>query len=221
MEKHRSLRITFQAIILCSVLLYGFIILSDIPTPNSNWINTDFIKSLIFLIVSYAILIYILVRMCFKNVKKWEIILYNIINVICVIIIFVYLFEITSAIQDMFQNHNPFDHKNQWDEYINYDEEYEYIAMPAGFGLFIFGIPNTILAFVFAVITMVVSFRTVIVKRVDNNQEEPKQANDMLDINLNTSQEMKINNEDMYCKYCGKQFDVDGKFCKYCGKEIK
>ena len=28
-----------------------------------------------------------------------------------------------------------------------------------------------------------------------------------------------LNEEDIYCKYCGSQIDSDSKFCKKCGKE--
>lgn len=219
MEKFKPLRITFQAIILCSVLLYGCMILAEVPMPNSNWINGDFVKSLIFLVVSYVVLIYILVRMCFKNVKKWEIVLYSVINVICVIVIFVHLFEISSAIQDMFKNHNPFDSKTQWDNYINYDEEYEYIAMPAGFGLFIFGIPNAITSLVFGIISIVVSLKKQVEKPISNISES-KQTNEVLNTTQKNSPEIK-SDDVKYCKYCGKQLDEEGKFCKYCGKQIK
>ena len=220
MEKHKPLRITFQAIILISVLLYGFIVFSDVPVPKSSWINGDFIKSLILLTVSYIGLIYIMVRVCFKNVKKWEIILYNVLNVVFVIVIYVQIFQLLIEIQDMFQNHNPYNSKTQWDNYINYDEEYEYIALPAGVGLFVYGIPNAIMSLVFGIISIVLFIK----KQADNtisNSQEPKQTNNILEINQSNSQKFKINNNVMYCKYCGKQLDIEGKFCKYCGKEIK
>ena len=78
-------------------------------------------------------------------------------------------------------------------------------------GLFIFGIPNTILAFVFAIISIVVSLRS--------GEGQTKKAEDLL--NEKKSQETKQRNEVSYCKYCGKQLNGDEKFCKHCGGKIK
>ena len=145
MEKNSKRRITiiiFQAIILATVLFYGINICLPLPAPKAGWITLDFIRPLIVLIVSYAILIYIMVRLCFKNVKKWEIVIYSILNVFLVIMIYVMFFELTIALQDMFKNSNPYDRTTEWQKYIDFNEEYEFIALPAGFLLFIFNSMN-------------------------------------------------------------------------------
>ena len=218
MEKHRTLSIPFQAIVLSSVLLYSFVILSDVPMPKASWINGDFIKSLTLLAISYVGLVYIMVRVCFKNVKKWEIVLYNVLNVVFVILIYVQIFELLGEIQDIFQDHNPYDSKTQWDNFINYDEEYEYIALPAAFALFIYGIPNAIMTLVFAILSIVFAFKKKTENQVVTTQKESTQSGVML--NMNKPQATQ-NKEIRFCAHCGKETEKNAKFCKYCGKQIK
>ena len=220
MEKNSKRRITiiiFQAIILASVLFYGINICLPLPAPKAGGITLDFIRPLIVLIVSYAILIYILVRLCFKNVKKWEIVLYSILNVFLVIMIYVMFFELTIALQDMFQNSNPYDRTTEWQKYVDFNEEYEYIALPAGFLLFIFGVPNAIVASIFGIISMVFAFIKPKPKLIGVHAVEDNETKEQIKGGENKNEKDAIR----YCVYCGKKVEKGAQFCKYCGKEIK
>lgn len=216
-SKRRITIIIFQAIILASVLFYGVNICLPLPAPKASLITLDFIKPLIVLIVAYAILIYIMVRLCFKNVKKWEIVIYSILNVFLVIMIYVMMLELTVALQEIFQNSNPYDKTTEWQKYIDFNEEYEYIALPAGFLLFIFGGPNTIVTIIFGIISMVFAFIKPKPKFIEANSVVDNDIKEQIkDI------ENKIEKDAIrYCIYCGKKVEKDAKFCKYCGKEIR
>jgi len=188
-----------------------------VPAPKASLITLDFIRPLIVLIVSYAILIYILVRLCFKNVKKWEIVVYSILNVFLVIMIYVMMLELTIALQDIFQNSNPYDRTTEWQKYIDFNEEYEYIALPAGFLLFIFGVPNAIVASIFGIISMVFAFIKPKPKLIGVHAVADNKTKEQIKGGENKNEKDAIR----YCVYCGKKVEKGAQFCKYCGKEIK
>ena len=98
-KKKRILRIVFQSVITGTFVLFGLIYLSSIsPMPEPYMFTNKFTSMLFALFISYVGLIYILVRFCTKNVKKWEIILYNILNLVFITVLLILFYRFIQII---------------------------------------------------------------------------------------------------------------------------
>lgn len=199
-------KITFQAIILAMALIY-LICLLDLPKQ----FNARASALMVMVIISFIGLIYILIRNCCNNVKKWEVILYYILNIIFMIVITYAVMELTCIKSEMLENNNPYNQDTQLEQWYNFDEDAEYIGLGAMLGFFLLGIPFILATIIFSIIGIVKS-----------NKSQVETAN--IHITEGLEKEGKVLNKNIktiYCSYCGKMIDVDASFCKYCGKKIK
>jgi len=210
-DNNKALRITFQAIIISAMIFnfMGFIV-------PGGW-NAKSIAMLIFTIVSCAGLIFIIVRVSKDNVKRWEMLLYNILNVIFMIIIINCIREL--AFEAMDYNKSIATNDDAYDDA-------EGIGLSAMFRFILFGIPSIIITTIFSIIGIIMTF-------VKNGKEVIPNGIQQTEMHTNNikSSEIQINNvqpintdsnENLeYCRYCGKRINEDSKFCKYCGKQLK
>ena len=200
-DNNKTLRISFQAVIIGAILLN----LLNLDLPSESYSGRAIL--LIFgLIISCAILIYIMIRVCFKNVKKWEMILYNVLNLICVYLIIYCIRELAFEKVDWLREHAINDEA--------YDDA-EGVGLSAMFAFVLLGMPTFIMTLVFTIIGIVM---TCIKK-----EPVTKAMTDETEIVQSTHTSQKINNNQIirFCRNCGCQTDIDAKFCRYCGKPTK
>ncbi len=201
-DVNKKMRIGFQIAILV-VTAFNFTGLA-LPSTYSN-------KSTLMLtglIVSCVGLVYIMVRVCMGNVKRWEMILYNILN-----LVFVYI--IINSIRELSYARARLDRSNAIDDDA-YDDA-EGIGLSAAFMFVLFGIPCIVMTLIFTIIGLV---RTCVNKETTTQVVASVPQATARPINANT---VAPNNAGqlMYCRHCGQQIAVDANFCKYCGKQLK
>ena len=129
-DVNKKMRIGFQIAILV-VTAFNFTGLS-LPSDYTN--KTSLM--LAGLIVSCVGLVYIMVRVCMGNVKRWEMVLYNILN-----LIFVYV--IITSIKELAYARARLDRSNALNNEA-YDDA-EGIGLSASFMFVLFGIPCIIM----------------------------------------------------------------------------
>lgn len=171
---NRKLRIIFQAIFTTYPLIY---FLTHISYFRVGLINGKQIGLFIGMICCLAGLIYILVRVCFKNLKKWEIILYNILNIVFVFFIYYSIYIFVTQYGSIMCERNPYnyDEELEKDLYLDYEAEYEYMGFSQMLAFLIFGIPLTISAFIR---TLILCYRFAITTKQaqTQNQTQPTQT---------------------------------------------
>lgn len=219
MGEKRVYRIVFQALITGGLLLYGLLFLLSLGMPSIDLFTNKLSAMVIALVVSYSGLIYFLVRMCSKNVRKWEVVLYNILNVVFAVIIVSVMKEMIEVVQEIFRNNNPYDQNVNPDEWYEYDEDCDYIPFVPLILYIFFGNGAKIATFVLSILSITFTF----VKKSEPAPIEIKQ-DAINETNIENKEEVKNNKEERkvsYCIYCGKKTDPEAKFCKYCGNKIR
>ena len=202
-DKKIKLRIIFQAFIIGFVLFYLNYL--QLPSKFSNKST----KLLIMLILACMGLLYIMVRVCFKNVKKWEMVLYYVLNVLFVFTIVYCMVKLGEIAVDVARDTIPYEPNTP--EYDNAYEDSEAIGLTNGFTFVLFGIPTCITTFIFMIIGIVLTC----VQKEETIQTIKFQRTEPLE-------DKSINGTPNYCMNCGKKIDYRyAKFCTYCGKEIK
>ena len=198
-DNNKTLRISFQAVLIGVMVLN----LLSLNVPDGYTARAVFLA--LVLAISCATLIYIMVRVCFKNVKRWEMVLYNVLNLICICLIVYCIREL--AFETMYvQRENAID----YDEY----DDAEGIGLSAMFVFVLLGIPSVIVALVFTIIGIVMTCvkNAPAVATTSDNQED-KQTKSTQDTNNNETPR--------FCRNCGCPTSEDARFCRYCGKDIK
>lgn len=214
----RKLRITFQALTIVAIVFY----LMHLQLPKS--FNSKSISLLILIMVSCVGLVSIAVRINCQNVRRWEMVVYYLLNIVFVWIIVYSVMELCYIAEQVEIDNIPY--TNGTDEYYNAYDNAEEIGWIASFMFVLWGIPSIIMTIIFAIIGII---QTCIQKpqaeseellSVEDNlnaisdlKQEPRDKHN----NTNLNKDIKIN----YCSYCGQKVDIDANFCKYCGKEIK
>lgn len=218
-DEKRKLRTTFQALIIVAMVFY----LINLQLPKS--FNSKSISLLILTIISCVGLVAIAVRVNCKNVRRWEMILYYILNVVFVYIIVHNVLELAYIAEDIQIDSIPY--ADGTEEYYNAYDEADDIGLIAGFMFVLLGIPSIIMTIIFAIVGII---QTCIQKNeiasnetlfeVKSNQSLAKDVEIKQQNESNTPQYVQHEKAN-FCSHCGKPVDADAKFCKHCGKEIK
>ncbi len=201
MGKRRGLRIIFQSITTGFFVLLTILLLCMIdPMPKLSMFTGKLTISLISLFVSCLGLIYILIRFTNKNVRKWEVILYNILNIVFIVIILISLISSFESISDILNKNYNYEYENAiWGSMFIYALLLMWTPFP------------TIMPLTLSILSIVFGLKKEKKKEVETKTEEaPKE---------NSTQEPVPAKTTLYCAYCGKPIDYEGKFCKYWGKE--
>ncbi len=187
-SQKKSVYIIFQAIILVGMIFS----LAALSMPKLNSIKAVLLFML--LIISYAAIIFFMVRLNCKNVKKWEIILYSALNIVFVTIIVVCIVQLSFISSGQSSD----------------ADKREGIGLGSLFWFCLLGVPQIILALIFGIISII---RASVSK--NNAIQEIIKTKE-----IKNSKEFKVP-ETNFCRFCGKQIEQDSKFCKFCGKQIK
>ena len=202
-DKKVKLRIIFQAFILGFLLIY----LNCLQLPAD--FSSESTRLLMLLILSCVGLLYIMVRVCFKNVKKWEMVLYYVLNVLFVFTIVYCTVTLGEIAVDVARDTIPFEANTP--EYENAYEDAEAMGLTNGFTFVLFGIPTCITTFIFMIIGIVLTC----VQKEETIQTINFQRTELLE-------DKSIKAASNYCMSCGKKNDYRyARFCTYCGKEIE
>lgn len=213
-DNKRKLRTTFQVLIIVAMVFY----LMHLRVPKS--FNSQATYWLIFTIISCVGLIAIALRVNCKNVKRWEMVLYYLLNVVFVYIIVHGVMELCYITVDIKRANIPYDTGTE--EYYNAYDNIEEIGLIAGFKFVLCGIPSIIMTVIFTIIGII---QTCI--QSQNSNTLKVEDNQVLTSDLNNIEHNKKDNKNIqtikanYCSYCGQKINSDANFCKYCGKEIK
>ena len=226
----RILRIIFQSVISGGMLVYGFLFIASTTLPNSFGL-LGFIFTML---IAYAGLIFIWIRSFSRNLRKWEAITYNILNVVLVITIFVAARMLLEVSEEIFQLQNPYDPDLEFDAWDEYYETYEYLNMGSYIWNVFFGFISTIETIVLSTLSMIFSLKSSnnhiansvkpnIVEDVVIEKEEIEEEAEKEEIKEKPKAVKKAKEEAeiKFCSNCGKSLDKGAKFCKFCGKEIK
>lgn len=218
----RILRIIFQSVIIGCMLFYGLIYISSATLASSSTI----VSMALSLIVLYGALIFFLVRSLSRNMRRWESILYNILNIIFVIAIFIIAKNMLKISDEIFDLENPYDPYLETEAYDAYYEHHQYTNMGSYLSNYLFGFLFTVGTIILSILSMVFSLRKSanhvaelaqpkVVEEVVATQEEK------VETKPKATKQRKEENVIKFCYNCGKPIDKGAKFCKYCGKEIK
>lgn len=206
-DKKRKLRIIFHAFILVAAVFFLFHL--EIELPKNIPLKT--LGLIVAVVFSFLSLLFIMVRVCFPNVKRWEMVIYYSLDIIFVCLIVYGVTELCYITSDYLINSIPY--VQGTDEYYVLYDEADGIAWTAGFMFVLFGIPSALMTIVFTIVGITLtctqsSGSTQIVQPIIVNQNQP----------INPPQSIvKIN----YCRYCGNRVDKGAKFCRTCGKQLK
>lgn len=201
-DVNKKMRIGFQIAILVATA-FNFTGLS-LPSTYSN----KSILMLTGLIVSCVGLVYIMIRVCMGNVKRWEMILYNILN-------FVFVYIIITSVRELAYARARLDRSNSLTDEA-YDDA-EGIGLSAAFMFVLFGIPCIIMTLIFSIIGLV---RTCVNKQTSAQVVASVPQATAGPINQNTAVQNNAG-QLMYCRHCGQQISAEAQFCRYCGKQVK
>lgn len=211
-DANKKMRITFQAV---TIVLMAFILI-NLQIPSS--FTGKSIGLLVLNIISCVGLIAIAIRMNCNNVKRWEMILYYLLNIVFVFSIFISSIELSDIAEDVAIS--KISYAKGTEEYHNACEDIELDALSSMFAFVIFGVLGIITSIIFAIIGIIKTFvqkaESLNKQTVLNNSSAMQSVDNEISSNL-SSKNVKSN----YCSNCGKQIDKDAKFCKHCGKEIK
>lgn len=211
-DKNKKLRKSFQTVL---IVLMAFIII-NLYLPSSFTGKSTLL--LILTIIACVGLVAIAIRFNFNNVKRWEVILYYILNIVFTIIIMSCVIELSDIAVDVARDKIPY--AKGTTEYYDACEDIDSDALSSMFAFVIFGILGIIASIIFAIIGTIKTFvqkgENLDKQIVLNNGTSIKNNDNEIDSNSSLN-----NIKSNYCSYCGKQVDIDAKFCKHCGKEIK
>ncbi|MBQ7880768.1 MAG: zinc ribbon domain-containing protein [Clostridia bacterium] len=215
-DNKRKLRTTFQTLIVVAMVFY----LMNLELPKS--FSGKSIALLALTIISCVGLVAIMDRVNCKNVRRWEMILYYVLNIVFVWIIVICVMDLADIACDVARDNIPY--ADGTEEYYNAYDEIDMMGLTTAFKFVLLGIPSIVMTIVFAIVGII---QTLIQKPenessealdiehsqlISNDAKEEQSTND-----TNLSKDIKVN----YCSYCGNKVDIDAKFCKYCGREIK
>ena len=218
----RILRIIFQSVIIGFMLFYGLIYLAS----STLYSSITLMGMKFSLIVLYGALIFFLIRSLSRNMRRWEAILYNILNIIFVIAIFIIARKMLEISDEIFDLENPYDPYLESDSYNEYYEHYQYINTGSYLCNYLFGFLFTVGTIILSTLSMIFSLmksanhvaelaQPKVVEEVVVTQEEK------VETKPKATKQTKEENVIKFCYNCGKPIDNGAKFCKYCGKEIK
>lgn len=187
-DNKRALRITFFSVIGSLTLLY--LLLTELP----NKVYGKDILCLFGAIVILILLISIYVRIYFKNVRKFEMIIYYIVVPILLILL------VTLVLNLGFISAG----------YNKDADSREGIGLTILLIFFIFGLPILFISTVLCIVGLIVTL-------VSRNTTEEKIVVIEKNSENNCSEEIEIN----FCKNCGTSVDQNSNYCGKCGSKIR
>ncbi|MBQ7797878.1 MAG: zinc ribbon domain-containing protein [Clostridia bacterium] len=207
-DEKRKLRTIFQAFIVIVMALY----LLNLELPSN--FNGKSIMLLVLTIISCVGLLWIIIRVNCKNVRRWEMVLYYALNIIFVILIVYCVLQLSYIAADVARDNIPYAEGTE--EYYNAYDDAEGIDLSAAFAFILLGIPSIIMTIIFAIVGITLTCTQ------GNSTVQPIQANSTIvepqqNASVNTANTTRLN----YCKYCGKKVDDDTIFCKHCGNKLR
>jgi len=191
-DKKRKIRIVLLAFILSGALLN----LCAVNFP-SKIAGKDSLY-LVMLIFAWVVLVGLFVRSCFKNVKKWEVLTYYIVAVVCVALM-VYCNMRLGLVAS--------------GEYKLADDS-EAVGLEVMFEFVLIGLGSVLTTLVLSVIGIIVLFVNTKEKNIKNSTNNVLKNEKML------QKAVKNENNLKFCRFCGKQILKDSKFCEYCGEDL-
>ena len=232
-DKFKKWRICWQLSIVIATLFYGavYFLVTDFP-PVEQFSNRLSILMCV-MIPAYLVLIGVLIRFCCaKRLKRAEVIIYCILNILMVCVILNMTYQILYAIKDIRALYNPYDPTLNPTEYHFYISQLDEVSFPAVvyfiFGTFLLRLAVVGLSIAIAVFSFlrpkhnneVVSSQQYVQISPQNKLDDSTCKSENVSINSELVQEHEEDNRFMYCTHCGKRIKTDSKFCMYCGKSV-
>lgn len=143
--------------------------------------------------ISWGFLFFATIRMSRKSLKKWEAILYFILDIACVALIIHSVFYVGVTYEDFLDAE---------------DSGLGYMFM-----MILYGLPYLAITLTLSIISLV---KLILTK--PGNQSSEKMETIVANVNK-TAEEKEQSNEVGYCSFCGKQINSNANYCKYCGRK--
>ena len=187
MENKNKLITTMQTLILA----LGFIYLIE-ARVMFKYYNLKALAWQILYFISWIFIIYATARMPRKSLRKWEAILYFVLDIICVGIIVHSVFYVGVAFEDFLGEEDP--------------------GIGYMFMMFLCGIP-------YFTVTLILSIISIVKIGFSKQKRDFTQDTTISVKELETTKQKEELNLEEYCSYCGKVIKSNANYCKHCGKK--
>ena len=157
---------------------------------------------LILFIIACAGLIGIAARGNCHNVKKWEMILYYLLNIVFVILIMYCAFELNDMAADVAVDKIPYEKGTE--EYNYAYDDIDYDGLSSSFAFVIFGMLGIVLATIFAIVGIIKTCASK-VEIVEQNQVVLSGENVLEQSNVKITNNSHDNMKANYCSNCGQK----------------
>lgn len=200
----KLLKVSVGILIVCM-----FPILLNLYLPSS--FTAKSITLLILNIFAFIGLVAIAIRVNSRNVRKWEMVLYYLLNIVFVVVIVATSISLSTIAVDVRRHNIPY--APQTDDYLNAYDNIEGDALSITFLAIIFGFISFNIALISGIIGIIKIF-------VSKNKNKENVSTNIKEIEIDNVEQHKHKAQEIYCSYCGKLLDGDAIFCKYCGKKL-